>query len=240
MTGPQYAPINTTPKLLRELRRFADESFAGHQRPRRRIEIGGAGCEHKSTREQRRRGGFLLQFDIRRPNSIFAHSVHVSEKEIGILRETRHVRFSQSRQQHDAWRRDCADRRNASPGGQRWFSARTGAASNHSQDLFETMKAASLLQKVHHQDAGVIDPFSVLPYGNPPWRQSAWSRVCLRNRVEVGKRADLILIDIDTVHNQPVNDIFSQLVHCAKASDVQNRDGRWRDIDARPATSADR
>jgi 5-methylthioadenosine/S-adenosylhomocysteine deaminase len=39
--------------------------------------------------------------------------------------------------------------------------------------------------------------------------------------IELGKRADLILVNIDTVHHQPVNDIFSQLVHCAKASDVQ-------------------
>jgi 5-methylthioadenosine/S-adenosylhomocysteine deaminase len=39
--------------------------------------------------------------------------------------------------------------------------------------------------------------------------------------IEVGKRADLILVDIDTVHSQPINDIFSQIVHCAKASDVQ-------------------
>jgi 5-methylthioadenosine/S-adenosylhomocysteine deaminase len=31
----------------------------------------------------------------------------------------------------------------------------------------------------------------------------------------------LILVDIDTLHNQPVNDIFSQIVHCAKASDVR-------------------
>jgi 5-methylthioadenosine/S-adenosylhomocysteine deaminase len=39
--------------------------------------------------------------------------------------------------------------------------------------------------------------------------------------IEVGKRADLILVDVDTVHSQPVNDIFSQIVHCAKASDVK-------------------
>ena len=39
--------------------------------------------------------------------------------------------------------------------------------------------------------------------------------------IEVGKRADVILIDIDTIHNQPINDIFSQIVHCAKASDVR-------------------
>jgi 5-methylthioadenosine/S-adenosylhomocysteine deaminase len=39
--------------------------------------------------------------------------------------------------------------------------------------------------------------------------------------IEAGKRADLILVRIDAAHMQPVNDIFSQLVHCAKASDVQ-------------------
>ena len=39
--------------------------------------------------------------------------------------------------------------------------------------------------------------------------------------IEVGKRADLILVRLDTIHSQPVNDLFSQLVHCAKASDVQ-------------------
>ena len=39
--------------------------------------------------------------------------------------------------------------------------------------------------------------------------------------IEVGKRADLILVDTNTVHNQPVNDVFSQIVHCAKASDVR-------------------
>jgi 5-methylthioadenosine/S-adenosylhomocysteine deaminase len=31
----------------------------------------------------------------------------------------------------------------------------------------------------------------------------------------------LILIHVGGIHNQPVNDLFSQLVHCAKASDVQ-------------------
>jgi 5-methylthioadenosine/S-adenosylhomocysteine deaminase len=39
--------------------------------------------------------------------------------------------------------------------------------------------------------------------------------------IEVGKRADLILVDLDTIHNQPVNDVFSQIVHCAKACDVR-------------------
>jgi 5-methylthioadenosine/S-adenosylhomocysteine deaminase len=95
-----------------------------------------------------------------------------------------------------------------------------GAASNHSQDLFDTMKAASLLQKVHHQDAGVIDPYSVLRMATACGAK-ALGLDSLCGTIEVGKRADLILLDLDTVHNQPVNDIFSQIVHCAKASDVR-------------------
>ena len=95
-----------------------------------------------------------------------------------------------------------------------------GAASNHSQDMFDTMKAASLLQKVHHQDAGAIDPYSVLRMATAGGAKA----LGLDSRcgtIEIGKRADLILVDLDTVHSQPMNDIFSQIVHCAKASDVR-------------------
>jgi len=82
------------------------------------------------------------------------------------------------------------------------------------------MKAASLLQKVHHQDAGIIDPYSVLRMATIGGAKAlGLESVC--GTLEAGKRADLLLLDIDTVHNQPVNDIFSQIVHCAKAGDVR-------------------
>jgi 5-methylthioadenosine/S-adenosylhomocysteine deaminase len=82
------------------------------------------------------------------------------------------------------------------------------------------MKAASLLQKVHHQDAGIIKPYDVLKMATRGGaRALGLESHC--GTIEVGKRADLILLDLDSVHAQPVNDIFSQIVHCAKASDVQ-------------------
>jgi 5-methylthioadenosine/S-adenosylhomocysteine deaminase len=82
------------------------------------------------------------------------------------------------------------------------------------------MKAESLLQKVQHQDAGVIKPYDVLRLATIGGA-TALGLNSLCGTIEVGKRADLILVDIDTVHNQPINDIFSQIVHCAKASDVR-------------------
>src|SRR5207249_662605 len=76
-------------------------------------------------------------------------------------------------------------------------------ASNHSQDLFETMKTASLLQKVHHQDAGVIDPYTVLRMATVNGaRALGLGSAC--GTIEVGKRADLILVDLDAIHNQPI------------------------------------
>ena len=38
--------------------------------------------------------------------------------------------------------------------------------------------------------------------------------------MEPGKRADLILVDIQKPHFQPVNNLFSQLAHLAKSTDV--------------------
>src|ERR1044071_4364074 len=217
MTGPNTPPINTTPELLRDLRRFADDHSLG---------ISAHVAESKSVVEsvQKQHGTngvveFLAQFGIPAANSIFAHSVHVSEREISILRES-----GTSVSHNPVSNMMLGDgiapivemiRQRVNIG-----LGTDGAASNHSQDLFDTMKAASLLQKVHHQDAGVIDPFSVLRMATAGGAKAlGLESVC--GTVEIGKRADLILVNIDTVHNQPVNDIFSQLVHCAKASDVQ-------------------
>ena len=86
MTGPNTPPINTTPDLLREVRRFADANALG---------ISAHVAESKSVveavRQQHGKNGvveFLHQFGIPAKNSIFAHSVHVSQDEIGILKET--------------------------------------------------------------------------------------------------------------------------------------------------------
>jgi len=159
MTGPNTPPINTTPELLRELRQFADNHSLG---------ISAHVAESKSVvqavQNQHGKNGvveFLAQFDIPAANSIFAHSVHVSGKEIGILRETG-TSVSHNPVSNMMLGDGIAPIVEMLRQGVNVGLGTDGAASNHSQDLFETMKAASLLQKVHHQDAGVIDPFSVL------------------------------------------------------------------------------
>ncbi|HEX6769435.1 MAG TPA: amidohydrolase family protein, partial [Candidatus Binatia bacterium] len=162
---------------------------------------------------------FLQQFGIPAKNSIFAHSVHVSNDEIRILKETG-TSVSHNPVSNMMLGDGVAPVVEMLRQGVNVALGTDGAASNHSQDLFDTMKAASLLQKVHHQDAGVIKPYDVLrmaTFGGA--RALGLDSLC--GSIEAGKRADLILVDIETAHMQPVNDIFSQIVHCAKASDVR-------------------
>jgi len=217
MTGPNTPPINTTPGLLKEIRRFADDKSLG---------ISAHVAESKSVVEcVRREHGkegvveFLQEFGIPGPNSSFAHSVHISSDEIALLKQTG-TSVSHNPVSNMMLGDGVAPVVEMLRQGVNVALGTDGAASNHSQDLFDTMKAASLLQKVHHQDAGVIDPYSVLRMATIGGAKAlGLASIC--GTIEVGKRADLILVDIDTIHSQPINDIFSQIVHCAKASDVR-------------------
>jgi 5-methylthioadenosine/S-adenosylhomocysteine deaminase len=217
MTGPNTPPINTTPALLTEIRRFAGDKSLG---------ISAHVAESKSVVEcVRREHGkngvveFLHEFGLCGTSSIFAHSVHVSKDEIAILQATG-ASVSHNPVSNMMLGDGVAPVVEMLRHGVNVALGTDGAASNHSQDLFDTMKAASLLQKVHHQDAGVIDPYVVLRMATAGGAKAlGLSSVC--GTIEVGKRADLILVDVDTLHNQPVNDVFSQIVHCAKASDVR-------------------
>jgi 5-methylthioadenosine/S-adenosylhomocysteine deaminase len=217
MTGPNTPPINTTPGLLKEIQRFADDKSLG---------ISAHVAESKSVvecvRQQHGKKGvveFLQEFGIPGPNSIFAHSVHISSDEIALLKQTG-TSVSHNPVSNMMLGDGVAPVVEMLRQGVNIALGTDGAASNHSQDLFDTMKAASLLQKVHHQDAGIIDAYSVLRMATAGGAKAlGLDSTC--GTIEVGKRADLILIDMESIHNQPVNDIFSQIVHCAKASDVK-------------------
>ena len=217
MTGPNTPPINATADLLREVRRFADANALGIS-----AHVAESHSVVEAVRHQHGKNGvveFLQQFGIPAKNSIFAHSVHVSNAEIKILKETG-TSVSHNPVSNMMLGDGVAPVVEMLRQGVNVALGTDGAASNHSQDLFDTMKAASLLQKVHHRDAGIIQPWEVLRMATIGGAKA----LGLDSRcgtIEPGKRADLILVDIHTAHLQPVNDIFSQIVHCAKASDVQ-------------------
>jgi len=96
-----------------------------------------------------------------------------------------------------------------------------GAASNNSQDMFEVVKAAALLQRARLQDPQAIRPMQALRMATVNGAK-ALGLDRLVGSLEPGKRADLIMLGLCAApHNVAVHNAVSHLVHCAKATDVE-------------------
>lgn len=94
-----------------------------------------------------------------------------------------------------------------------------GAASNNNLDMLEEARLAALIHKGHRGDPTAItarQAFAMATVGSA-------RALGLADRIgvlEVGKRADCVLVDLSGPHVQPLHDIVSQLVYAAQASDV--------------------
>jgi len=94
-----------------------------------------------------------------------------------------------------------------------------GPASNNSLDMFEEMKVAALLQKVHYMDPTVLPAQRVLKMATVDGARALGLEKAVGS-LEVGKRADIILIDFRRPHLMPVHDLYANLVYSARGSDV--------------------
>ncbi len=94
-----------------------------------------------------------------------------------------------------------------------------GPGSNNCQDMLEVLKATALLHKVSTLNAMVLLPEDVL------WMACrggavAFGQPDLVGSLEVGKKADLVLIDLDTPLAMPVHRAPSAIVYNCSARDV--------------------
>ncbi|HUE90097.1 MAG TPA: amidohydrolase, partial [Vicinamibacterales bacterium] len=117
-----------------------------------------------------------------------------------------------------------------------------GAASNNDLDMFEETRLAALLAKGISGDPTALPARTALAMAT---RLGACAMHLgdLTGSLEPGKRADLIVVDLDRTHTTPrfshdVNAVYSQLVYAAKSTDVVDVmcDGRWLMRDRRLLT----
>jgi len=108
-----------------------------------------------------------------------------------------------------------------------------GAASNNDLDMFEEMRLAALLAKGIGGDPTAIPAREALAMAT---RIGACALHLghLTGSLEPGKRADLIVLDLDRLHNVPAfardpAGIYAQIVYAAKSTDVVDVmcNGRW-------------
>jgi 5-methylthioadenosine/S-adenosylhomocysteine deaminase len=94
-----------------------------------------------------------------------------------------------------------------------------GSSSNNNQNMFEEMHISSLLNTVSSGTLGKLSPYNILEMATINGAK-AFGIDSSIGTLEVGKEADLILIDTRKSHLTPLNDPFSALVFSTQASDV--------------------
>lgn len=94
-----------------------------------------------------------------------------------------------------------------------------GAASNNSLDIFEEIKFAALLHKLNKKDPTVIPARKALEMATINGAKALGLDEKIGS-LEEGKKADLILIDLNKPHLTPPHNIESHLVYSGGGSDV--------------------
>jgi len=96
--------------------------------------------------------------------------------------------------------------------------ATDGPASHNSSDMFEEMKFAGLIHKTITEDVEFLKINEILEMS------TAQGALAMHRpdtgRLEVGAKADVIVVNLDTAHAQPVYDPRAALVYSSRADDV--------------------
>lgn len=95
-----------------------------------------------------------------------------------------------------------------------------GAASNNNLNMFEEMSLAALINKGLEEDAQVVPAYQALKMATINGAKALGLNQWV-GTLEVGKKADIILIDLNKPHFYPRFKVIPALVYAAQAQDVR-------------------
>ncbi len=177
----------------------------------------------------RRPTEFAYDCGILGSDCVAAHCVWLSDAEIALMRETgtniSHNPASNAKLGNGIARVPEMVRAGINVG-----VGHDAAECNNSVDLFSTMKFASLIHRANRVDASLFPPQEVLAMATKNGSKALKHNT---GSLEVGKKADLILINLKNEHFTPLvlgeqTNIYSHLLFAANGADVHTSiiDGR--------------
>jgi 5-methylthioadenosine/S-adenosylhomocysteine deaminase len=163
--------------------------------------------------------GRLADLGVLGPTTVAIHGVHLTDEDIELLA------------QHEASVVHCPESQlklasgftpvpKLLEAGVKVGLGTDGAASNNDLNMFGEMGTAAKVHKVMAGDPTVVDARQALSMAT----LEAARVLGLQDRLgslEVGKRGDMIVLDLDVPHMVPVYNITSHLVYAAHSSDVR-------------------
>jgi len=149
--------------------------------------------------------------------TIAAHCVWITEDDIALLKE-KDVTIAHNPRSNLKLASGAAPIPEALKAGVNVILGTDGVASNNNLSMFEEISLAALLHKGIKQDPLLIGAKDALMMATVNGSK-ALGRDDL-GVIEPGKKADLILIDLDKPHYMPLHNPVSALAYCAQGSDV--------------------
>ncbi|MGC9517303.1 MAG: amidohydrolase family protein [Methanomicrobiales archaeon] len=214
--GP-HSPYTCSPELLKGVRKKADEYGVN-------IHIHVSETKHEVEQvieaQGKRPFEYLDEIGFLGKNVIAAHSVWLNEHEKDIIKSNK-VKLSHNPSSNMKLASGISPVNELIDQKICVSLGTDGAASNNNLDMLEEMKTAALLQKVHTLDSTALSAEKVFKMSTLNGART----LGLENEIgtiEIGKKADLILLNMKSAHLTPYRHPISHLVYAANGSDVNS------------------
>jgi 5-methylthioadenosine/S-adenosylhomocysteine deaminase len=214
--GP-HAPYTCSEELLLAVKDLGEKHDAGIH-----IHVSEAKDEVENLMQSKGKRPFEYLDEIGLLNDRFvaAHSIWVSEEEMAIMKH-RGVSVAHNPVSNMKIAAGVAPVPKYLEKGITVGLGTDGAASNNTLDMFEDLKIASLLHKVTSTDPQAVPAAAAL-------EMATMGSACALGlegeigSIEVGKKADVILIDLNSPHLTPLSHPISHIVYATRGGDVSH------------------
>lgn len=213
--GP-HSPYTASEELLIKVRQLADEYNMGIH-----IHVSETQKEINDISEEKglRPFKYLDKIGFLGPDVVAAHSVWLSDNEIEIIKKNG-VKVSHNPCSNMKLASGIAPVSKLIENGICVSIGTDGASSNNNLDLIEELKTASLLQKVSTLDPNVLNSHEAIAMGTIKGAEALGLSDEIGS-IEVGKKADIILIDTNSANMVPDSStLTSNIIYSANGSNV--------------------
>jgi 5-methylthioadenosine/S-adenosylhomocysteine deaminase len=211
-----HAPYTVSEEHLREVRKLSDALNAAVV-----IHVAETRKEVEDVSQQRgaRPVEYLARIGFLSPRTVAAHTVHITDAEIGLLKQ-HGVGSVHNPESNMKLASGVAPVPAMLRAGVALGLGTDGAASNNDLSMWEAMDAAAKLHKLSSNDPRVVPAEDALAMATINGARALHMERDIGS-LEAGKRADLVVVDLDELHQTPRYNIYSHLVYATKAGDVR-------------------
>jgi len=211
-----HAPYTCPPEYVEQIVQAASDCHTGIH-----VHLAETQDELRQIREEygKTPTEYLNDLGVFELPTLAAHGVYLDDRDVEILKAHR-VSIAHNPSSNLKLASGIADIPRYQKAGLNVALGTDGASSNNSLNMFKEMTVCSFAQKVHAMDPTVLPAEEILRMATINGARALhWDNEI--GTLEVGKKADMILIDIDKPHFAPWNNPVSDLVYAAQGGDVK-------------------